>query len=176
VHIYAIGGISALCIAIKYRIGDEHLSYTNHNHNQNLVDSIRENLTNGLGTNISILNIFLGSHLSEISKKFRLLKIDLRIMKCLLEDPRMKYLDIARIVSCSQRTVIRRIEKLQRNHVILNFSIIHNPSKMKGYNYFSVIMKTDTNQSKNVMKQILYSEIRLTSFKPRNYTINKTYR
>jgi len=97
-------------------------------------------------------------------------------MKCLLEDPRMKYLDIARIVSCSQRTVIRRIEKLQRNHVIPNFSIIHNPSKMKSYNYFSVIIKTDTNQSKNVMKQILYSEIRLTSFKPRNYTINKTYR
>jgi len=86
-------------------------------------------------------------------------------MKCLLEDPRMKYLDIARIVSCSQRTAIRRIEKLQRNHVVLNFSIIHNRSKMKGYNYFSVIIKTDTNQSKNVMKQILYSEIRLTSFK-----------
>jgi len=67
-HIYAIGGISALCVAIKYRIGDEHLSYTNHNHNQNLVDSIRENLTNGLGTNISILNIFLGSSVRNIKE------------------------------------------------------------------------------------------------------------
>ena len=86
-------------------------------------------------------------------------------MKCLLEDPRMKYLDIARIVSCSQRAVIRRIEKLHRNHVILNFSVIHTPSKMKGYNYFSVIIKTDTNQSKNIMKQILYSEKRERIFR-----------
>ena len=26
-------------------------------------------------------------------------------------------------------------EKLFSNHVIINFGIIHNPSKMKGYNY-----------------------------------------
>jgi DNA-binding Lrp family transcriptional regulator len=154
-HIYAIGGISAFCLAIKHN-SDDQLS----SHNHNLVDSLRENLVDSLGSNISILDIFLGYHLSEISKKFKLLKIDLKIIKCLLKDPRMKYLDIARKVSASQRTVIRRIEKLQRNHVIVNFSIIHNPSKMKGYNYFSVILKTDTNQSRNVMMQITYSELK----------------
>lgn len=156
-HIYAIGGISALCVALKHN-SDDQLSLSSHNHN--LIDSLRENLVDSLGSNISILDIFLGDHLSEISKKFKLLKIDLKIIKCLLKDPRMKYLDIARKVSASQRTVIRRIEKLKRNHVIVNFSIIHNPSKMKGYNYFSVILKTDTNQSWNVMMQITYSELK----------------
>ncbi|CAN5533945.1 hypothetical protein BH18THE2_BH18THE2_40950 [soil metagenome] len=161
-HIYTIGGISALGMAIKQ-------SELSHSHIHNLVDFIQENLIDSLGSSVSILDIFLGEHLSEISKKFKILKIDLKIMKCLLKDPRMKYLDIAQKVSTSQRTVIRRIEKLQSNHIIVNFSIIHNPSKMKGYNYFSIILKTDTNWSRNVMKQITYSELndyvlRLPSF------------
>jgi DNA-binding MarR family transcriptional regulator len=137
-HIYTIGGFSALGLAIKHSEDQS----SSHNHN-NLVGFLRENLIHSLGSNVSILDIFLGKHLSEISKKFKLLKIDFKIIKCLLINPRMKYLDIAKKVSASQRTVIRKIEKLQSNHVIVNFSIIHNPSKMKGYNYFSVIVKTD---------------------------------
>jgi DNA-binding Lrp family transcriptional regulator len=137
---------------------------------------------NSYGYNIqtiitNIINIYNNDVRKQIvSKKFKLLEIDLKIMRCLLADPRMNYLDIAKKVSSSQRTIIRRFEKLLSNHVIINFGIIHNPSKMKGYNYFSIIVKTEVGQSMDVMKQITYSELnnyilRLASFNFENAII-----
>jgi AsnC-type helix-turn-helix domain/DNA photolyase len=78
---------------------------------------------NSYGYNIqtiitNIINIYNNDVRKQIvSKKFKLLEIDLKIMRCLLADPRMNYLDIAKKVSSSQRTIIRRFEKLLSNHV-----------------------------------------------------------
>lgn len=168
IHICAMGGFSAFGVAIKQSKGQSK--------NNDIIGSLKKDLLNGLGRNISLLDLFAGESLSEISKKFKLLEIDLKIMRCLLSDPRMKYLDIANKVSSSQRTIIRRIEKLLSNHVIINFGIIHNPSKMKGYNYFSIIVKTEIGQSMDVMNQITYSELndyilRLPSFNFENAII-----
>jgi Lrp/AsnC family transcriptional regulator for asnA, asnC and gidA len=168
IHICAIGGFSAFGVALKGR-----KSQTKSN---DIIGSLRKDLLNGLGRNILLLDLFAGEPLSEISKNFKLLEIDLKIMRCLLADPRMNYLDIAKKVSSSQRTIIRRFEKLLSNHIIINFGIIHNPSKMKGYNYFSIIVKTEVGQSMDVMKQITYSELnnyilRLASFNFENAII-----
>ena len=43
---------------------------------------------------------------------------DLKIMKCLLSDPRMLIGDIAEATSLSPRTVARRLDKMRENHVL----------------------------------------------------------
>jgi len=100
-----------------------------------------------------------GKHKSLVSEKFHLRRIDFEIIECLLLNPRMTFLNIARTLDFSQETIIRRFEKLESGNVIMGFSLIHNPSRMKGYNYFSVILHTRPNMTTEVMKEISYSEL-----------------
>ena len=60
------------------------------------------------GTSINIRDIFIGYHTSN----FKLIETDLKIIRRLLSNPRMKIMDIANTTSASQRTVIRRIEAM----------------------------------------------------------------
>jgi DNA-binding Lrp family transcriptional regulator len=57
---------------------------------------------------------------------------DLRIIRCLLANPRMKISDIARKISMSSKTVARRLDKMIENR-ILEFSTEVNPVAMRGY-------------------------------------------
>jgi DNA-binding Lrp family transcriptional regulator len=57
---------------------------------------------------------------------------DLRIIWCLLANPRMKISDIARKISMSSKTVARRLDKMIENR-ILEFSTEVNPVAMRGY-------------------------------------------
>ena len=41
----------------------------------------------------------------------------------------------------------------------MGFSLQYNPSKMKGYNYFSVVIHTRPSMATEVMKEINYSEL-----------------
>ena len=147
-HIEIFDGIHVFGIAVK----DAHI-------NNNNVDSLRESLSKGLGKSISVLDFFFGKHTSLVSEKFHLRRIDLEIIECLLSDPRMTFLNIARTLGCSQKTIIRRIEKLKSSRVIMGFSLQYNPSKMKGYNYFSVVIHTRLSMATEVMKEINYSEL-----------------
>ena len=52
---------------------------------------------------------------------------DLKIMKCLLSDPRMLIEDIGKATSLSPKTVARRLEKMRKN-CVLQFSIVTNLS------------------------------------------------
>lgn len=90
---------------------------------------------------------------------FKILKIDLKIIECLLESPRMTFIDISRKLLVSQRTVIRRIEKLQAKGIIINFGITYNPSITKGYNNFSTMLWTQEESSKKVIENISYSDL-----------------
>ena len=58
--------------------------------------------------------------------------IDFKIMRCLLENPRMEILDIAEKISMSSKTVARRLEKMIENHV-LDFTIQLNFTAIRGY-------------------------------------------
>jgi DNA-binding Lrp family transcriptional regulator len=147
-HIEIFDGIHVFGIAVK----DAHI-------NNNNVDSLRESLSKGLGKSISVLDFFFGKHTSLVSEKFHLRRIDLEIIECLLSDPRMTFLNIAKTLGCSQKTIIRRIEKLKSSRVIMGFSLQYNPSKMKGYNYFSVVIHTRLSMATEVMKEINYSEL-----------------
>jgi hypothetical protein len=50
--------------------------------------------------------------------------IDFKIMRCLLDNPRMEILDIAEKISMSSKTVAGRLEKIIENHV-LDFTVQH---------------------------------------------------
>jgi DNA-binding Lrp family transcriptional regulator len=146
-HIEVFDGVHVFGIAIK----DVRIN--------NNIDSLRMNLSKALGKSISVLDVFFGKHTSLVSQKFHLRRIDLEIIECLLSDPRMTFLNIARTLGCSQKTIIRRIEKMKSSHVIMGFSLQYNPSNMKGYNYFSVVIHTQSSMATEVMKEINYSEL-----------------
>jgi len=58
--------------------------------------------------------------------------VDFKIMRCLLDNPRMEISDIAEKISMSSKTVARRLEKMIGNHV-LDFTIQINFTAIGGY-------------------------------------------
>jgi DNA-binding Lrp family transcriptional regulator len=69
----------------------------------------------------------------------------------------MKVTDIAKTISASRRTIIRRMEVMTENR-LLNFGLVYNPYAMKGYNYFSILAQADNRLFKDVIKKI-YSDL-----------------
>jgi DNA-binding Lrp family transcriptional regulator len=147
-HIEILDEVHVIGIAVKGLLID----------NDN-IDPLRKNISKALGRGISVLDVFFGNIKSLVSEKFRMNQIDFEIIECLLLDPRMTFLNIARKIGCSQKTIIRRIEKMESSHVITGFSLQYNPSRMRGYNYFSVLLRTRSNMAAEVMKEISYSDL-----------------
>jgi DNA-binding Lrp family transcriptional regulator len=99
---------------------------------------------------VTLCNIFAG----ELeSRAVALTSTDLRIIKYLLSEPRMKNEDMAKLISVSPKTVKRRLEFMRRSHV-LDFGIVYNPSAMKGYIYFGLIIQTEHYQYQGVLEQV----------------------
>ncbi|HJU34161.1 MAG TPA: AsnC family transcriptional regulator [Nitrososphaera sp.] len=99
--------------------------------------------------NIHIRDVFIGYHTSH----FRVIETDLKIIRCLLSDPRITIVDIANRISASRRTVIRRMEAMTENR-LLNFGLVYNPSAMKGYNYFSIVAQADKSLFQGILKRM----------------------
>lgn len=95
---------------------------------------------------------------------------DLKIIKYLLGAPRIKSEDLAKSISVSTRTIKRRLEILRKNHVV-DFGIVYNPSAMKGYIYFGLIIQTEQQQNQNVLKMVYQNFERYLLRHP--YTIHK---
>ena len=85
----------------------------------------------------------------------RIYNSDLKIMKCLLPDPRMMIEDIARATSLSPKTVARRLEKMRENH-ILQFSIVTNLPSMNltGYIEFAVLIDVKIFSHQKIVEKI----------------------
>ena len=64
---------------------------------------------------------------------------DLKILRCLILNPQIGIADIANLISVSARTVNRILNKLRDNGVV-RFSIICNPSLMKGFVVFGLLI------------------------------------
>ncbi|MGN6823008.1 MAG: winged helix-turn-helix transcriptional regulator [Candidatus Nitrosocosmicus sp.] len=69
-------------------------------------------------------------------------KTDLKIMQCLLENPRMDINRVAGQISLSSKTVTRHLDKMIQNHV-LRFSILCDSSSTFGYLQFSITLSVD---------------------------------
>src|SRR5438093_5607922 len=104
--------------------------------------------------NAQIRNVFLSK---LIPSQTTLNETDLRIIKCLIQEPRMKIYDIAKTISLSERTIQRRLDRLKA-HRILEFTLIPNPAAMRGYVYFGMVISLEKNRYQHIIEYI-YSEL-----------------
>jgi len=80
---------------------------------------------------------------------------DLKIISCLLLNPKMEIADIAKEASISTKTVTRRLEKMKDEHVV-EFSISRNISSMLliGYIEFAVVILVERTLYQNILERI----------------------
>jgi DNA-binding Lrp family transcriptional regulator len=78
-------------------------------------------------------------HSNKISDD--LTETDYRIIKQLVQNPRMDISDLGKTISISSKTVSRRLDKMQNNH-LLEFTILPNPYAMKGQIVFFLEVKS----------------------------------
>ena len=147
--INAIGGTSVFGIIVRPDM-EEEIMLLKETPNRNLLGVVEKK---DAKSSVNIRDIFVGHHTSH----FKLIETDLKIIRCLLSDPRMKVMDIAKTISTSKRTVIRRVEAMAENR-LLTFGLVYNPSAMKGYNYFSILAQTDNILFQDIIKKI-YSDL-----------------
>lgn len=76
--------------------------------------------------------------------------IDFKIMRCLLDNPRMEISNIAEKISMSSKTVARRLEKMIENHV-LDFTIQFNFTAIWGY----IVSVVSANIEKESYRKVL---------------------
>ena len=74
---------------------------------------------------------------------------DLKVLRCLVLNPGIGVKDIANLISVSTRTANRILNKLIDNGVV-RFSIICNPSLMKGFVVFGLLIYINDNNEHNI--------------------------
>ncbi len=84
--------------------------------------------------------------------------IDFKIMRCLLDNPRMEISDIAEKISMSSKTVARRLEKMIENHV-LDFTIQCNFTAIRGY-IVSVVSANIEKRSYGKVLETSYADLK----------------
>jgi len=76
--------------------------------------------------------------------------IDFKIIRCLLDNPRMEISDISKKISVSSKTVARRLDKMIENHV-LDFTLQFNFTAIRGY----IVSVVSTNIEKGSYTKVL---------------------
>ena len=153
IHSKCMGGISIFCLAIKE--GHE--------------DKVRPLLDSLKPASVRIMFTSKLSHSSSssttatptssiTSKKHELTETDLRIIKCLISNPRMEMNDIARETSISGRTVNRRLTKLKDDNV-LKFFVLCNPVQTVGYIQFALVVNTLDRSSYHPIVGRIYEQL-----------------
>ena len=142
IHSKCMGGISTFCLAIKEGHEDKL---------RLLLDSLKPASVRIMFTSKLSLS---GTPSSNMSKKYELTETDLRIVKCLLANPRMEMNEIARETSISSRTVNRRLTRLKDDDM-LKFFILCNPIHTVGYIQFALVVNTlDRSYYRRIVERI----------------------
>lgn len=79
---------------------------------------------------------------------------DLKIIKYLILEPRVRITDLARKIYMSEKTVIRRMEAMSKNHV-LDFTVQYNPAAMTHFLYSRMIVIVEQPSHDAILRQIL---------------------
>ena len=82
--------------------------------------------------------------------------LDNEILKCLMRDSRVPYLDIASRMNVTSATIKNRVEKLKNLGAIKSFSITVDPRICFGYN-ISALLNIKLSSSKNISE--IYKEL-----------------
>jgi DNA-binding Lrp family transcriptional regulator len=145
IHSKCMGGISTFCLAIKEGHEDKL---------ELLRDSLKPATVHFMFTSPSS-----SSSSSYLRSKHELSETDLKIIKCLLSNPRMDMNDIAKKTSISARTVNRRLTKLKDNNV-LKFFIQCNPVSTLGYIQFVLVINTVEKSFNSQIIERIYGELK----------------
>ncbi len=134
IEVEGIGNISVFGIAIKEEdIKNEKI--------QLLSDALKPAL---------VLSINIGH--SKLSERVR--ETDLKILRCILDNPRMEISKIANKISISSKTVSARLEKMKENHIV-DFIAITDPAKMGSYINFVILIRTESDfDDKAIFKEV----------------------
>jgi DNA-binding Lrp family transcriptional regulator len=100
----------------------------------------------------SMLGVMVQTH-SHPKISYKFIETDYQIIKQLLQNPRIEISEIAQIISISVKTVHRRLQKMQRNHM-LQFTILPNPQAIKGQIVFYLEIKVEVSCYKAVFESI----------------------
>jgi len=133
VEVYGIGGSLMMGIAVMEKEEEEEI--------QKLVKNIQP---------LVIQNLFIAQ---TFPSKKNLKKIDFKVIKCLLSNPRMPIYEISKNVSRSSKTVSKRLTDLKDNQ-ILTFIVATDPLKMKGYLRCSVFIQLNKNYNQRTIRFI----------------------
>jgi DNA-binding Lrp family transcriptional regulator len=87
-----------------------------------------------------------------------LTETDYRIIKQLMQNPRMDISDLGKTISISSKTVSRRLDKMQNNH-LLEFTILPNPYAMKGQIVFFLEVKAKSSQLYGPLLEQIFGEL-----------------
>jgi DNA-binding Lrp family transcriptional regulator len=140
IHSRCMGGVSTFCLAIKEGHEDKL---------ELLRDSLKPATVHFMFTSPSY---YLGN-------KHELSETDLRIIKCLLSNPRMESNEIAKKISISARTVNRRLTRMKDNN-ILKFFIQCNPVSTLGYIQFVLVVNSVEKSFNNQIVERIYGDLK----------------
>ena len=89
---------------------------------------------------------------------YNLTMTDYHIIKQLVQNPRMEISEIGKAISISVKTVRRRLDKMQNNH-ILEFTILPNPHAMKGQITYFLEVKVESSRLYRAVMERIFSEL-----------------
>ena len=89
---------------------------------------------------------------------YNLTMTDYHIIKQLVQNPRMEISEIGKAISISVKTVRRRLDKMQNNH-ILEFTILPNPNAMKGQITFFLEVKVENSRLYRAVLEKIFHEL-----------------
>jgi len=98
---------------------------------------------------------------------------DLKIIKCLLSNPRMQIENIAKETSLSSKTITRWFEKIKKNHIV-QFTIMRDMSSLHliGYIEFALIINVNKHLYQGVLETIYHEMAEYILFIPNIYHNN----
>jgi DNA-binding Lrp family transcriptional regulator len=140
IHSRCMGGVSTFCLAIKEGHEDK-------------LDLLRDSLKP------ATVHFMFTSPSYYSGNKHELSETDLRIIKCLLSNPRMESNDIAKKISISSRTVNRRLTRMKDNNT-LKFFIQCNPVSTLGYIQFVLVVNSDDKSFNSQIVEHIYGDLK----------------
>lgn len=134
-EIEILGGASIFRVAIREVNGDKENELIGHNVNSLLDLDLIEKV-------IPIKNsksVESRTYMLKDPQNSYLTSTDLKILRCLVSNPQIRLVDISNIISVSEKTVNRTLNKLKYDGVI-RFSVICDPKSMKGFVVFGLLL------------------------------------
>jgi DNA-binding Lrp family transcriptional regulator len=143
-EIEVLGGISIFRLAIREALAYNKITRTDDNFNSLLETGVIEKV------------ILVSSRRNIQSNVYKqqpyLTPTDLRILRCLVLNPRIGIADIANLVTVSPRTANRILNKL-KDEGVMGFSIICNPAAMKGLVVFGLLIYVNDDEGRGDEEQ-----------------------